>query len=591
MANIMVIPQANEIRFAPEGQTLPAIYNQQQFDRDWMYNLLTKRMLKREYKQKKQNNDRNCVQIHTNASSVSLKVIQNNTTIVSISPTQTQTFAGNEVDGIQLTTHQWDFILANTSVASNQGTYYYVITAVYGSDTLYYISEPIQVRNKWANTVLIEYNDTRNEHDVFFSLNARFQIRVPGYLVPDDVNESDTEFEDQYKTNKTLASSNTRVMRLQVQGIPFYLYEKLKIASGMRVFKVENYRYSKAASANWEKQGAPDTSPLLDCSLLLHNYYPPDNYTFKTGSVLPVIPTSYPVAVMNAILQDVNFGVVIFQSLQNIIIEDSTAATALVTALNNEAAIIGMKGTWGVSGGYINYNNASNENFTILNLVLKTKVISVELDLPGTNDTFAFRYTCNDNLMIDWGDGTKEATVIPYPYADVSHSYTNNSADTVTLRIFHENDLTRLDFADTSKSAKILDLTGTMSNTLQRHQIIGTLDSSVTSWDLSYLEVARFEIEVITLANTSVDTITDPFTVALPMYKNFAKLYSIDISGNALDDSALEVFVGNFVTNCNYSAVYGDMYLDGQTPPATPNLNTLAYIATLNNAGWGVSYD
>jgi hypothetical protein len=599
---IMRIPLGNEIRFVPEGETLPDRYHQQQPDRDWMYNLLLPFQLKRNYRQLKQNNDRNCIQCHFNTSDVNvhLEIWDTQGNIIDTINGAGYVFAGNTEDGIALTSKQFDFILGQTSVGTSEGVYHYVIKADYGGGIIkYFVSEPIHVKNNWRNSILIEYTHNENDFYVIFSQNARFSIRVEGYMIPIDVNEENTQFTDQYNVNKDLHSNTARVTKLQVNKIPFYLFEKLKEAFRCSNIRIERFRYSRNAGATWERE-QNDVSPMMfNCSLLLNNYNPKDNFTFRSGSVLQVLPASgYPYAVAMTMLHDANFGFVNFQSLLNVIIEDSTGATNTVTALNAEAAIAGMEGTFSISGGFIIYTNAPGENFSVFFQLVKNKYFSIGVALSAANGKFELSHANTNTCIIDWGDSTVQPLYIPAGVTQstptaalntVNHTYTNGSATTKTVRIFHNDDFTWLSLGNSGFTGAATSVTGVMSSTLRNYNVY-YVDSAVTNWDLSCLSYCRQQLKVLLITGTPIQTLNnDPFLAFANQIGNFNHLKTIGFTGNQLTAAVVETFITAFWTHAIYWG--GGGFLSFIQPPGiTPTSNTLTIITALQNLGWIVLY-
>lgn len=589
----------NEIRFVPEGVVLSAQYNQQQYDRDFAYDNLLPFQVKRNYKQKKQLTDYNCVQIHSNATAVQLEVrpvVRGfiGAALATINASQTGTFSGNEEDGVQLITKQFDFVLSTQGVTA-PGVYCYVLVATFGAETKYYVSEPIYAKDTWPRTVQIEYTHDKNEHGVFFSMNARFRIRAEGYLLPRRVNESNTQFVDQENVNRDLYSETTRIYQLSVTGVPFYVQEKLVEAFKCNYVRINGFRYCRAAGASFEADDNVGAS-LNDVSVMVNHVKPSDMYTFKTGATLQVMPVpgASAFAVVAAVISDPNVGVVALAPLDRTVIEDATDAASRITALNLFAASQGMQGTFAVSGGYIVYNNAPDESFTNYNVDLRTKILTIDITAPSTNNSFLFRFFATQTNFLDFGDGTTAVVPVLSTPRNYSKTYGNGSATTYTVRLFHEDNISQLDFDSTNgaMTCKLTAISGTAPAQLVYHRIWSTVASSVTSWDFSYLAPCTV-LRSLWLMGTSVQTVTDPFALQGGLTPWFY-LRDIQFGGNSLTVAAIETLIGNLVNDVYlaYNGIeFGDVEVDGQSPIAAANPTTLGYFSTLAWLGWGTAYD
>lgn len=586
-ANILQIPPINEIRFSPEGVSLPsARYHQLEFNQGMMYELLQSFQKKREYFIRKQNNDRNCIQIHTNAAyaDVELRIYDKDMNIVqTLSPTVQAVIVGNTEDGVQLNTFQWNFLLS-TYITNTQGKYHYVIVAEWGGTTKYYLSEPIWVKNDWKKTLLIEYFHDRNDFYIIWSLGTRFSRRVGGYWIEDDIFEEDTEFKDQNNINRTLSTDLTSISRIELDPIPVYLLMGLKEAFRCKTVTVESWRITKASGATWEA-AVNDASNLRSASIKLNYYSPKDTFTFKTGALVPLLATpSSPTGILDIAITSSTAGS--YYLLSNTVIEDGADAITKVAAMNATALALGLLGTVTIAGGFINYQNHATENFTLLLADTTTAFFSADLDLPTANGVYTFSYKSFGPGLVDWGDGNIFLLAATTPLSTKTHTYQNVGADTKTVRIFHSDLLNVWNSNTLSDTAKLVSITGTFPAAMDSHTLMYNLDPGTTNWDFTYLENCAGNIQLLTLRNTAIETIVNPFNGAgAGGFSYFNYLKTIDISNNKLTAATIEDFYVDFVANANYAGP-GYMYSNAQTPAVVYTAPTIAAKITLANAGW-----
>jgi hypothetical protein len=588
--NIVKIPPINEIKFAPEGITLTARYHQKEFNQGWMYELLQPFQLKREYKIRKQNNDRNCIQIHASTAvtaDVNLKIYNKNLTLIGTeAPSQAITVSGNVVDGVQLTTYQFDFL--TSKYIGVEGTFHYVLEVDFGSVIKMFISEPIKVKSDWEDTILIEASHNKNEFDIYFALNTRFSYRVDGYWIEDSITEEDTQFTDQDNVTKTLSTDSTTILRIELKKLPFYLYKILTEAFKCKSVSVERWRITKASGATWDINKSDGSSMVLG-SIKLNYYAPKETFTFKSGNVLDLFTISAtPNLIANLTITDPNFGNVIVFNEE--IIEDAADAATKVAGRNALALSLGMEGTFAINGGVFQYVNGPGENFTVLFSQIYLNVLNLNLNLPVAAANYTFTYRAVNDFYVEWETGSIDQCLAGTSVnLTKSHTYANGGATTETARIFHNNELTQLDSSDPTTTAKILSITGVCSNILLKHTVANNVDSSVTNWDLSYLSPTVLTLERLAIFNSTIETLNNnPFNPLIPKVVNFHNLKFISLVNNKLTLAAVDNFIIDFESICNYSyngASTGIMFLQGQTPGIVP---TPANYAPLVAAGWAI---
>lgn len=600
----MQFPLMNDIRFVPEGYSVPNKYRQQQFDRDWAHNMILEFQRNLVYFQPKQHDDDNCVQIGTNCSDLELQIWDTKGNILdTLYPDASIVLAGDEYHGQGMTRYQWQFKLQDV-IPSFTGICYYVIkgtTPMFLND-VYAVSEPIKVKAKWEDTVLINYNHNRNEYGVAFSLNPIFSIRVNGYLLYDDTTSSDTELEDQYNSNKTLHSATIRKFKLTIggyTGIPKYLHNKLVEAFRCREIKVDGWFYSKDKGAQLEYEKS-DTNTLFTCSIMLQEAYPADAYTFSGEQMIQLLPaTGFPYAVLSLALMDNQTSVFTFIVDQSnpIIIEDLTDAGNKVSAWNAAASGWGLLGSFDIQDGCIVYINDLTEDFIPVSDA-KYKFFSMAYYLNSTNAQCVLKFINYYPVLVDWGS-TLQVVNTSFTLQSVGHNFGNGGSPVgANIRIFHNDDIyTFISEDGFVTNAKVASIGNVMSSNLQVYEVTN-VDSTITNFDLEFLKYCCASLTSLTMTGTTIETLTNaPFSYNAANYAtNFHLLAQIDLSDNEITVAAIEDFVVSLRDYANYAyqaTILGKtISMDNQTPSAPPNSNTTAAIGDLVSAGWvGVNFD
>lgn len=597
MANTIVqIPKTNEIRFAPEAYPLPAKYHQQQFDRDWFYNLTLKSFQKPYwYRIFKQFNDNNCIQIHSNENLV-LKIYNTQAQVLAtVSPQYNVLFPGNEYNGFPMRTFQWQFNLEDLGIIT-QGTYYYIISAtgyIPGDPTTLYLSEPIWAKEDWPNTNLFEYRHNKNEFYTIFSLNPRFSQRVPGYIIYEDTEAKDTQYIDQEDSNKTLSTKTARKFRWEIggnKGIATWQYDRIVEGLKCKTKVIEGVQYDKDEGAKFELESSP-TYNMVNASILLQEYNPVRSFTYAQTELVIFNLREAPTGVVAISMTDASGGIIML--LENTVIEDEADGVSRITALTAIATANGLTGEFVQSGDDIVYRNGVDENFTLYDNYVLLKSFTAAVSVPSNSANYRFTYAATDYSLVDWDDGNVERLNIPATMITTIHNFGTNTGDK-DVRIFHNDSITLFSSTQNGDVAKLKGITGSMSAFLKNHTVNYT-DPTSDSWNLNYLIPCATRIEGLSIQNTDIETFNTVFNSAKISLgiKGFRNLRSIVISGNSLTQAGIESFITDFVANANYAyngITSGSMFIvpSSQDPATTYSGPATTAKNTLTTAVWTV---
>jgi len=136
----------------------------------------------------------------------------------------------------------------------DEGIYFIKVVA----GTINYISEPIEIKNVWENSLLLEYSHYRFYGDVIFETGFTSALRVLGSLKHFQPASKDTTYEDQSLNQTLLHSVPYRVWPLVIGsaiGIPDYLMDKINLILGCSNLQIDGRYYTKAEGSRMEPTG------------------------------------------------------------------------------------------------------------------------------------------------------------------------------------------------------------------------------------------------------------------------------------------------------------------------------------------------
>jgi hypothetical protein len=242
-------PFLNPIKFVNVGYSQDARYNSRDMD-DWTYvNTIPEWITNRHYCQKWQTNDTICLQLISTAGPITYQFL-NKDENVEYTGSFTQTGTGPMAG----------YFIYEASIdlsGFNEGQYYLKISAL----TITLLSEPLNIRETHARTVLLEYTNTTFKDDVIFETGFAPSLRIEGTVKYKSPASKDTLFEDQVLNQTLLNSRGFDLYEFTIgssEGIPDYMIKKLNRILGCSTVIYDGIEYTKNDGAKFEASEMDD---------------------------------------------------------------------------------------------------------------------------------------------------------------------------------------------------------------------------------------------------------------------------------------------------------------------------------------------
>jgi hypothetical protein len=214
------------------------------------------------------------------------------------------------------------------------------------------ISEPIDVRKKHENTILIEYNNSKNAQGVIFEYGIKFTMRVHG-----TINDLTTEseffvYEDEPLNMVMLSGIPYRIWKLQIGGdgnaIPQYMADKIERITLCDTMAIDTIYYTRDEGSKLEAN-KKDNVPLASYSLNLRERYN-DNSMYLEQYQKPLVMNTTVVGAKYIYAHDMTYSTASTLQIRKIF----NGYDNLVEYLNSVVRLaLNMKGVFA-----INVNNA-----------------------------------------------------------------------------------------------------------------------------------------------------------------------------------------------------------------------------------------
>lgn len=235
----------------------------------------------------------------------------------------------------------------------DEGTYYLTVEIGYDANNTntanafrVFISEPIHLKHRHENTLLIGYTNSYNKDNVMFEQTQMFfSLRVYGAILSLLPQVNRTIFQDQDFNAYNLKSTAYRQWALSIGGnaqpIPDYLIETLNHSFACDNLLIDGKRYTVPEEGGFEKTEYNNT-PLYNISITIQDadlnnvgqVEFPNVYTF-----IPVLPSSsnpYHIFTLNAYTSSTGFNFkTLTSTIENYIINGLTQLQDYVTLLNS----------------------------------------------------------------------------------------------------------------------------------------------------------------------------------------------------------------------------------------------------------------
>jgi hypothetical protein len=286
MAYNFDISPLNPLKFYPLADKLPsynvndvinsfdANINTRPFDQDFFYQNIPSWQDKRWYAQPYQNGDTIRLQwLGISGVTVSnlVYLLDCNSNIVATYTPTNPTLT--TING--LTIYECNIPLYNVA----EGQYRVLIlhrSSLINTPRYFAISEPIDVKKKHENTILIEYNNSKNAQGVIFEYGIKFTMRVHG-TINDLTTESEFYvYEDEPLNMVMLSGIPYRIWKLQIGGdgnaIPQYMADKIERITLCDTMAIDTIYYTRDEGSKLEAN-KKDNVPLASYSLNLRERY------------------------------------------------------------------------------------------------------------------------------------------------------------------------------------------------------------------------------------------------------------------------------------------------------------------------------
>lgn len=155
----------------------------------------------------------------------------------------------------------------------------------------YYISEPILIRDEHPNTLLIEYQNYRNDFGIPFEelQGDRLGFRVEANLVEFEPASENEMYTDQVRDNIQLHSVPYRRWRLVIggrSGVPDWVGEKVNRIFSCSDVWIDGKKFVRDGDAQMETQRVDNYNPFASYSLIITEAENTDSMKVGTGLTL-----------------------------------------------------------------------------------------------------------------------------------------------------------------------------------------------------------------------------------------------------------------------------------------------------------------
>jgi hypothetical protein len=362
MAYNFDISPLNPLKFYPLADKLPsynvndvinsfdANINTRPFDQDFFYQNIPSWQDKRWYAQPYQNGDTIRLQwLGISGITVSnlVYLLDCNSNIVATYTPTNPTLT--TING--LTIYECNIPLYNVA----EGQYRVLLlhrSSIINTPRYFAISEPIDVRKKHENTILIEYNNSKNAQGVIFEYGIKFTMRVHG-TINDLTTESEFYvYEDEPLNMVMLSGIPYRIWKLQIGGdgnaIPQYMADKIERITLCDTMAIDTIYYTRDEGSKLEAN-KKDNVPLASYSLNLRERYN-DNSMYLEQYQKPLVMNTTVVGAKYIYAHDMTYSTASTLQIRKIF----NGYDNLVEYLNSVVRLaLSMKGVFA-----INVNNA-----------------------------------------------------------------------------------------------------------------------------------------------------------------------------------------------------------------------------------------
>jgi hypothetical protein len=429
---------------------------------------------------------------------------------ISASTYMTQyTIAGNNWEGEPLKYVQYKF-KAWDRLGNMEGFFQLEVVATFPDGQVYnYLSEWLDVKSTHPDTVLIDYFNSTNDYDVYFSANPVLQLRLPAYRRMSTPQFEDVNYRDQNVNLKLLSSRSYRMFDFFIGyngGISDFHVDKVRFATQCDILKIDDKRYIKSDSGEFSVTPIPNY-PLYKLEMQIEEYNPKEAGTFFEDNGLFIVATgAFPYALTNLILTedatDYDFLDASYVGASAELLNEADE-TELLSRLN------GALTTFSLSGQFVKVESAiyfqKDANILTKNsIVVCRRVLIIDFSTTpmDTSQSFAISQGLGHTALSLYRQSGTTENIAPIQkyignFSTVIDVEDYEPSDYDTYRIYlYCNDLqTYLDISNSNKT--INNLNGGVSSILEGVRFtgaqLGSLNTDLLSTAAQALEFAIYQ--------------------------------------------------------------------------------------------------
>jgi hypothetical protein len=248
-----LIPNLSPVHFVPLDYRQDPRFNGASMDEDWYKNRIADWLENGDFFNPWQQNDTISLQFQSNGlAPVSLQVLDGDGNPV-----------GNPINVPDVTSPalpigQTLFQLDQPLAGFAEDSYYFLVSFGVGEAMAKWISEPIQVKAKWDDTILIQYKHTRNMLGVVFSGGYSPSYRIHGKVMRFTPKSKYAQFADEQQDMDMLNAFSYRTWKLQIGHkdglVPDYVLDLMENIMDLDTVFINGTQITRDAEANFEQQ-------------------------------------------------------------------------------------------------------------------------------------------------------------------------------------------------------------------------------------------------------------------------------------------------------------------------------------------------
>lgn len=527
-------------------------------------------------------------------------------TVTELSPAIFNTFAGDfyQYNGavntsVLMTRFQWEINFAAIQAPDNlpAGIYYFALTVGGEDNEITFLSEPISLKDEHKGTVKIDWSNSRNRDNLFYTMNPNFTLRVDGCMgLP--------KYGNDYESYTTAGSAISPLKYQAFESRPLivggihksvapWVLIVLNRALGCEYFVVDGEIFVPDEGAQIESTSPGVFYPNVTSATVDLRPAFPDNagvFPAQKKVFLFEIPDTAPYDIHKLKLTAGSTAVTFNAGVPYIVGVDGSLAAFISSANGLLAASGQFFGAIAQESGTVYYNAVAGDPNTI-NSVNIIQTLSLKIGAAKTLPaelSFAIAHR-NAEFDINWGDGT-ETEYVNAGSTDfvVMEHVMEGAASSHDIYIFFP------EFAVTSGlrlgkagTMKISSLAGSVPDTITEFRV---LYNTMTSFSFNVLapalkSLAIFYIQYGTLATVNYDAYA---TLTTAPYK----LTTVNMFSNKLSSAEVDKAFVDLVARGALKLSGGTKFINlKQQPAAPPTGASASQRLLLASYSWSITVD